>query len=432
MAAELIMAADIPIPEEVYLIKDVLQHDDPSVEVYAVGGVVRDYLYNRFHKKSGEWKPKDIDITTNLSEEEILAKLKAGPARITVNEKKSVDTFGVVFVGVHGEGPFEIAPFRKDIGGSDGRRPDKVERGTIEEDAARRDFTINNLYYDLDNGLILDFNKDGQGVNDIKDKVVRTVGRAEDRFKEDKLRILRMIRFFCRYNSGSFEESLDRDTDWAIRSFNNLRSYSGMSGERIMTEFLAGLAQSLNTYEYLTAYDSMGLMDAVFPDMKVSTFLMPNMEGVKSPRVVLAGLLAFNDHLSLGLNKLNYPNDIVRGACLMQQALLFDPKDAVPMLKEKNRLFVSAKNRDLLPSEEASNEVLRGELEGDFKDMLLMLSSGEQTRRTVIRHLMHYSTEVPDGNELIKQGFVGSQIGQQQNLLMQKAYEESLFKFIFR
>ena len=182
--------ANIPFLNDIFILANLLKQGDESIEVYIVGGAVRDYL---LHKYFGElntvYNPKDIDITTNLSEEEIIQRLRVELAYqldVKVNEKTSIDTFGVVYVNIN-DNNYEVAPFRKDIGGEDGRHPDTVERGTIYEDAMRRDFTINNLYYDFYKKEILDFNPNGQGLKDVGRKLVRCVGNPIQRFTEDRL-----------------------------------------------------------------------------------------------------------------------------------------------------------------------------------------------------------------------------------------------------
>src|ERR1019366_5975920 len=105
----------------------------------------------------------------------------------------------------------------------DGRRPDEVRFSTPAKDASRRDLTMNALFFDIKAKQIRDYNMDengrGQGFADIKAKVARPVGNARDRFREDKLRIPRLVRFFCRFNPGEMVRHLDQDTLTAISEF---------------------------------------------------------------------------------------------------------------------------------------------------------------------------------------------------------------------
>jgi hypothetical protein len=421
--------AHIDLPWEVAMIGSILKMNNPLVEVYAVGGVVRDYLYHGFHSpKEKEWKPKDIDITTNLSEEEIIARLQSPDAQrygIKIKEKESVDTFGVVFVNVRGKGPYEVAPFRKDVGSIDGRRPERVERAVIEEDAMRRDFTINNLYYDYLHDHILDFNAEGQGVEDIKNKIVRTVGDPFERFQEDKLRILRMVRFFSRYNDGCIVNSTDERTLQAIEHFKNLRQYPGMSGERIMTEFLAGLSQCQNVINYLRNYMDLDLFPAVFPDCKVSLIGASKLRDIKNPKVVLTTILKENSNLCERLNELKYPNTISEDVEFFTNVLTFDPKDAVSVIKAKEKRFIRAKNRPLTDEEIRDNRATDTTLFWDLNE--LSRSIDDEQRIDIILHLLHFEPyNVPDGKELMAAGLRGKEIGEAQRRAMQEVYENSL------
>ena len=97
----------MPMDKNIFILSNFLKAEQDNVEVYVVGGAVRDFLLHKFHGDSTEeFKPKDYDITTNLSEEEILERLQTPLAKkhgIKVKEKTSIDTFGVVFVNFRGK-----------------------------------------------------------------------------------------------------------------------------------------------------------------------------------------------------------------------------------------------------------------------------------------------------------------------------------------
>jgi tRNA nucleotidyltransferase/poly(A) polymerase len=305
--------ANIPLGKDesnIRILSQALKQGDTAVGVYVVGGAVRDYLYHIQHGQSGaSYKPKDIDLTTNLSEEEILERLRSSFAAqqgVSVKEKTSVDTFGVVFATVNHEN-YEIAPFRKDIGGSDGRRPDSVERGTIQDDAMRRDLTINNLYYDFDKSVILDFNPGGQGIKDIQNQNVRCAGDPNERFSEDKLRVLRLVRFFSRFNPNDIKDTLDPQHLDAIEKFKDLQ---GITPERIESEFLAGIKQSLKTSGFLKSIADLNLMPRVFPNLQVDIQGIDRLNNLKNVKVILAWLLRNNQNIDKALNGLKYPSDI--------------------------------------------------------------------------------------------------------------------------
>ena len=149
-------------------------------KAYLVGGCVRDLLLGR--------EPEDYDIATD-----------ARPAHVQALFPSSVDVgarFGVLLV-VSDSAQVEVATFRSDVGYSDGRHPDRVEYSNLpEEDVRRRDFTINGLMLDMETQQILDF---VGGREDLRQGVVRAIGTPELRFCEDRLRMVRAVRFAARF-----------------------------------------------------------------------------------------------------------------------------------------------------------------------------------------------------------------------------------------
>ncbi len=179
-------------------------------KAYFVGGSVRDALMGK--------RPKDYDIATSARPDEI-ARLFPGSLMVGAS-------FGVVMVRASGR-IYQTATFRKDIGGSDGRHPDRVIYTDDEkEDVARRDFTINGLLLDPLDGKIYDF---VGGRKDIDGRIVRTIGDPARRFSEDRLRMLRAVRFTATLGFG-----LDRRTAAAIKSVAD--RVAGLSQERIAEE----------------------------------------------------------------------------------------------------------------------------------------------------------------------------------------------------
>ena len=154
------------IPKEVKSVIDKLKK--AGFQAYLVGGCVRDFLR--------EVEPEDWDVATNANPEEIK---KIFPKSFYKNK------FGTVTVG-----DIEITPFRIEEKYTDKRHPDEVKWAkTIEEDLARRDFTVNAMAMDVE--VIDPFN----GQKDLENKIIRAVGNPEDRFNEDALRMLRAVRF---------------------------------------------------------------------------------------------------------------------------------------------------------------------------------------------------------------------------------------------
>ena len=204
------MKFKINIPEDANELIHTLQNNGHSA--YIVGGCVRDSILGR--------TPHDYDICTSATPSEMLEIFK---------DKKIIETglqHGTVTVVVNGE-PYEITTYRIDGIYSDNRRPDTVTfTDKLVEDLRRRDFTINAMAYNDEEGLIDPFN----GMEDIKYKKISCVGCAEDRFGEDALRILRAIRF-----AAQLEFTIMPGTDWEIhKQYKNLEN---ISIERINSEF---------------------------------------------------------------------------------------------------------------------------------------------------------------------------------------------------
>ena len=154
-------------------------------QAYLVGGCVRDILLGR--------EPADYDVATDATPNRVQ---ELFPRSLAVGAR-----FGVIIVLDEGDGDdsgqVEVATFRSDVGYSDGRHPDRVVyASTPQEDVRRRDFTINALMLDPDTNEVLDF---VGGRDDLNAGIIRAIGRAEERFREDKLRMVRAVRFAARF-----------------------------------------------------------------------------------------------------------------------------------------------------------------------------------------------------------------------------------------
>ncbi len=132
-------------------------------------------------------EPQDYDIATDADPDEVIG--------IFPDALKVGAHFGVVLVRVGGHA-YEVARFRKDVGYSDGRRPDRVIFSDEREDALRRDFTVNGMFYDPIGDRVIDY---VGGQKDLRLKIIRTIGTPQQRFGEDRLRMMRAVRFACRY-----------------------------------------------------------------------------------------------------------------------------------------------------------------------------------------------------------------------------------------
>ncbi|MDB5189675.1 MAG: polynucleotide adenylyltransferase [Parcubacteria group bacterium] len=230
------------IPKEVRDVAEGLRTE--GFEAYLVGGCVRDLLIDR--------RPKDWDITTNAKPEDIQ---RIFPDSFYTND------FGTVGVLRETEDEalkiIEVTPYRTESVYSDKRRPDSVQFGqSLEEDLARRDFTINALAYDESKGQLIDPYK---GQKDIELKVLKTVGVPAERFEEDALRLMRAVRLVA-----ELEFVLDADTAAAIQE--KAANLGHISKERIRDEFVRILNSSQPMMALIMA-QQLGLLEYIAPDL---------------------------------------------------------------------------------------------------------------------------------------------------------------------
>jgi poly(A) polymerase len=207
---------------------------------YFAGGAVRDRLLNRV--------PKDYDIATNALPDQIEDLF---PKTVAVGK-----AFGVIMVVQNGI-ETEVATFREDAGYQDGRRPDSVHFCGAEEDAKRRDFTINGMFYDPSEERTIDY-VDGQA--DLDKKIIRAIGDPERRFAEDHLRMLRAVRF---------AHTLGFDIEPATRAAiqRHAPDLAKISAERIENEFSRTLTESLRPGDALKELVELGLMEFIIPEL---------------------------------------------------------------------------------------------------------------------------------------------------------------------
>ncbi|NFI51816.1 CCA tRNA nucleotidyltransferase [Clostridium botulinum] len=240
------MNFNINIPNDVRFILETLKNN--GHEAYIVGGCVRDSILNTI--------PKDWDITTKARPEEVI---KLFDKVILTGVKH-----GTVTVLINSEG-YEVTTYRMDGKYEDSRHPKQVNFvSNLKEDLARRDFTINAMAYNKEEGLIDYF----EGVSDLKKKVIKTVGNSEKRFSEDALRMLRAIRF-----SSQLDFSISNET---LNSIKNLRyNIKNISKERIREEFNKILLSSTKGIDILI---ETGLIEHIFPEIiKFCDFKAENM-----------------------------------------------------------------------------------------------------------------------------------------------------------
>lgn len=280
------------LPEKVLQIADAFKSH--GHQLFVVGSAVRDAIMG--------FEPKDFDLATNATPEQVLEVLREIPSWRIDEVSQS---FGVVHALLHNSNSevlyreYEIATFQTDVG--KGRRPENVVFTTIEEDVKRRDLTINAIFFDIQRQEVIDL---VGGLEDIDNRIIRMVGVPEDRFRENRLRILRAIRF-----AAFFGWKLEAGTSAAIKRDNNL---DGVSGERIRDEFVRGLATAEYVRCFLSMLDEHDMWPRMFPGLQVamSPDVMASSSGIESRfvPVVLAVLLDGNPiaMVSKRLNELKY------------------------------------------------------------------------------------------------------------------------------
>jgi tRNA nucleotidyltransferase/poly(A) polymerase len=299
-------------------VKDVCRRlKESGYQVLLAGGCVRDLLMNR--------TPNDFDVATNATPDQVE---ELFPKAVTVGK-----AFGVTILPFEGF-QVEVTTFRQDLGSKDGRRPEGVKFSTPEEDAKRRDFTVNALFLDPDTKQVTDF---VGGQKDIEDKVIRTVGDPNKRFDEDKLRILRAVRFAAQLDfeiaTDTFEAVIDRACEVQI-----------VSRERIRDE-MTKLFKAHSMLRGLELLLSSGLLAPAFPALAPHVFasetlwlkrfeVLTCLCGMKAPDPVAAFALFFMPaHESLGekefrdscLKDLRLDNKLIESVAFVlksQEALL--------------------------------------------------------------------------------------------------------------
>jgi len=218
------------------IVKKLVEH---GFRAYFAGGCVRDLLMKK--------KPHDYDIATNAKPEQIEQLFKK---TIPIGKQ-----FGVIIV-IEKKHHFEIATFRSDSGYSDGRRPDAVLFTDPREDAKRRDFTINGMFYDPINKRVLDY---VNGQRDLNEHLIRFIGSPRKRIEEDHLRIIRAVRF-----AHQIKGQYHPETYKALKHYAHL--ITDVSKERIRDE-LNKILLLPNRAKALEDMAELGILDYLFPEL---------------------------------------------------------------------------------------------------------------------------------------------------------------------
>ncbi len=213
---------------------------EEGCEAYLAGGCVRDDLLGK--------TPKDYDIATNARPDAVQ---RIFPKTIAVGSQ-----FGVVLVVLEGES-FAVTTFRFDGPYLDGRHPSHVRFGTMKEDILRRDFTINGMMYDPNENRLIDL---VGGTRDLKLGLIRAIGDPRQRFEEDRLRMVRAIRF-----AASLDFTIEDDTLKAIQQ--QAQTISRIAWERIGEEITRLLTEGYARRGF-DLLDTARLLEVLFPEIE--------------------------------------------------------------------------------------------------------------------------------------------------------------------
>ena len=247
--------------------KRVIKIKPPESELYRVAREVVSTLKNKGHiafcvggcareMVMGE-APSEYDITTSATPEQVV--------EIFSHTVPIGASFGVMLVLID-EHAFEVATFRKDASYSDGRHPDNVTYSEdVEEDVLRRDFTINGMLYDPTREEVIDYTG---GLDDIETGIIRAIGKPYERFNEDKLRMMRAVRFSARYGF-----KIEEETYGAILKL--APEITQVSQERIRDELVKTISQQ-NPGAGLKLLSESGLLKHILPEIE-------DMHGVEQP-----------------------------------------------------------------------------------------------------------------------------------------------------
>lgn len=339
-----------------YVLEIITTFQKSNFEIYIVGGAVRDLLMGR--------EVHDWDFTTNATPEEIM---KLFPHAFYDNVFGTVGIAIEHLEGVHKQQPkahlrgepagseiLEITTFRSEEGYTDRRRPDKVSWGkTLEEDLARRDFTINALALSIAEGMAQKLIDPYHGQDDLKKKIIRAVGDPQERFNEDALRMMRAVRI-----AAELGFTIEEKTFRAIKT--NASLINHVSSERIGDELLKLLASPF-PYEGIVIFRNSGLLEQILPEVEKSF-------GVEQKSPKRHHVLDVGTHLFYSLRYCPSKAPIVRLA-----ALLHDIGKPQTFAKDSETGVITFYNHEVVGAFITKNIANRLKLPNKDKDRLFKL-----------------------------------------------------------
>ena len=357
-------------------------------ETYCVGGCVRDTMLGRV--------PNDFDVTTSALPEETL--------RVFENER-TIPTglkHGTVTVILKDCTPVEVTTYRIDGRYTDSRHPESVSfTDRIEDDLARRDFTVNAMAYNKKRGHVDPF--DGQG--DLRRGLLRAVGEADKRMAEDALRIMRAFRF-----SAQLAFSIDKETKKALISQRD--GLKNVSGERMGVE-LSKLVCAPNAKEALEGMAQCGVSELIFGEYAPENQLLCALEKLSPAPEVKLGCLLYSCGIEAArkiLNAMKYSNAL---------------KNSVLNIIQTKEFYVPQNDADV------RRFLLRFGKDADFAaELMRVLRGAECLSEDNIRRIKKdgfcpsIQSLALGGNDLLKLGIAGKEIGQTLSYLLDAVTED--------
>lgn len=352
---------------------------EAGYRAYFAGGCVRDFLLGR--------PAKDFDIATDARPEAVQA---------LFGKRKTLAVgaaFGVIVViGPKGQGHVEVATFRSDGAYIDGRRPDSVSFSSPEADAQRRDFTINGMFYDPLAGQLHDF---VGGERDLSQRLIRAIGVPQERMREDKLRLLRAVRF-----AATLEFDLDAETAAAVRELaSELRV---VSVERIADE-LRKMLRDRHRRRAMELCDAVNLLTQMFPELDTQPLAAEQWK-----QLTLLGEAPFELGLATLLQEL--PPATVADICRRLKLANAESELVIWLVTNQHqwrgaRGFSLAELKRKLshPHEAAARQFSRAALLAAEADLSDLLFCEEYRQRTPLDEIN--PPPLVTGNELIQLGF---------------------------
>ncbi len=322
--------------------------------LYIVGGAVRDYIL--------DMEIEDYDFTTEATPEEVISMFKT-----TIPTGIKHGTVTVLFEG----NSFEVTTFRNDFDYLDGRRPEKVEFiRSLDEDLKRRDFTINALAADATTGLITD---NHNGIADLKKKIIKAIGIADQRFEEDGLRIMRACRF-----ASKLDFEVEEKTKIAMKEKSS--NIKNVSQERIKDE-LFKLLDGKSPQKGLNLLYESSVLDIILPELaELKNLKADGPDKIDAFEHTLYCIQAAAKH--------NYPTNV------RLAALFHDIGKASKEQTESNLKFFYTKNSYCFYNHEKISEDLT-------KSILVRLKASNETIDRVCNlvghHMFNYSSFWSDG-----------------------------------